>query len=137
MISKPPQNRPWKHLSFITIQIILVSISNGTQVKETIMSFIDNRGFPGGPVAWFDSNYLETSSGIGNLFGALPFCTQNASLVGEHHAIIVSLVTVFLDVSLLHRLRIKSLLSHCSCYSILGICMCVVSYPKIDLVLTL
>ena len=81
MLSKPPQNRPWKHLLFITIQIALVSISNGCQVKEDIMAFIDNRGFPGGPQAWFESNYLETPVGVAELFGALSFWMQDAFLV--------------------------------------------------------
>ena len=81
MLSKPPPNRQWKHLLFVTIQIILVSISNGCQMKAHILEFIDNRGFPGGPVAWLNSYYTETPLGIGNLFGSLPFWMQDAFLV--------------------------------------------------------
>ena len=81
MLSKPPQNRPWKHLLFITFQIIAVSISNGGQMEAHIMEFIDNRGFPGGPMAWFDSNYTETPIGIGELFGGMSFWMQDAFLV--------------------------------------------------------
>ena len=81
MLSKPPQNRPWKHLLFTTFQIIAVSISNGSQMKINIMAFIDNRGFPEGPLAWFTSNYTETPGGIAELFGFMSFWMQDAFLV--------------------------------------------------------
>ena len=81
MVSKPAQNRPWKHLSFITIQIVFVSISNGCQMKQDIMAFIDNRGFPGGPFAWFTLNYTETPISINHAFGFLSFWMQDAFLV--------------------------------------------------------
>ena len=45
------------------------------------MMFIDNRGFPGGPIAWFDSNYTETPQGIAELFGGISFWMQDAFLV--------------------------------------------------------
>ena len=124
MVSKPPQNRHWKHLLFITIQIVLVSISNGCQMKQDVMAFIDNRGFPGGPLAWFDSNYTETPYAIGNLFGVPSFWMQDAFLVSIMRPFRV-FVTILADVSLLRHLRIKSLLPHPSWYSILSICMCV------------
>ena len=123
-MSKPPQNCPWKHLLFITIQITLVSISNGTQMKEDIMAFVDNRGFPGGPLAWFDTNYPKTPFGIGNLFGVMSFWMQDGFLVSTLLSFQI-FITTFPDVPLLHLLWIKFLLSHCSWYSILGICLCV------------
>ena len=88
MLSKPPQNRPWKHFSFITIQIVLVSISNGSQLKEDIMAFIDNRGFPGGPIAWFDLHYPGTPAGTAEVFGAFSFWMQDAFLVSTIYAVI-------------------------------------------------
>ena len=43
--------------------------------------FIDNRGFPEGPIAWWESHYPETPGGIGALFDDLAFWMQDAFLV--------------------------------------------------------
>ena len=53
---------------------------SGVNIKH-IMAFIDNRGFPGGPLAWFNSNYTETPAGIGQLFGVISFWMQDAFLM--------------------------------------------------------
>ena len=124
MLSKPPQNRPWKHLLFITFQIIAVSISNGSQMKTQIMLFIDNRGFPGGPIAWFNSNYTETPAGIDDLFAALSFWMQDAFLVSTMWSFWIY-ITILADVSLLHHLRIKYLLPYFSWYSVFSIRLCI------------
>ena len=126
MVSKPPQGRPWKHLLFITIQIVLVSISNGCQLKADIMTFIDNRGFPGGPLAWLESNYPATPLGISTLFGTLSFWMQDGFLVSISPLYCV-LVTISPDVPLLLHLWIQSVLPYSSRYSVFSIHLCVLA----------
>ena len=131
MLSKLSQDRPWKHLSFITLQILLVSISNGCQLKEYVMVFIDNPGFPGGPIAWFNlsSNYLKTPAGIGEVIGFISFWLQDGFLVSNLWLFWVLITIFFLDVPLLHYLWIQSVLSYSSRYSILDVCSWAVVLP--------
>ena len=50
-------------------------------MKKDIMVFIDNRGFPGGPLAWYTSHDTETPEGVTELSGTLSFWMQDAFLV--------------------------------------------------------
>jgi len=73
--------RDWKYLLYITIQFILCSIGIGGGSKNVILAFVDDRGFPGGPIPWSNAYYNTKPSVLANVAFIVSIWLQDGFLL--------------------------------------------------------
>lgn len=73
--------RDWKYFLYITVQFVLASIGIGSGCRTAILAFVENRNFPGGPIAWSNTYYNTKPSILGNTAFIVCIWLQDGFLV--------------------------------------------------------
>ena len=56
----------WFLVAFVLVMFVTGTVNFACNTRMTQLMFINNRGFPGGPMAWFFTNYAMDTNTAGN-----------------------------------------------------------------------
>lgn len=79
-------------ITYITTNFIIGSIGNALEIKFDEEEFIDDRGFPGGPVAFFRAEDSDLFNSIGFCLYVVNAWLQDGLLVRLQNAFFCSVI---------------------------------------------
>ena len=82
---RAPSNRriSWILVAFVVALLICGTVEVGATIKAGIMMFIDNRDFPGGPMAYFITEYSNPVETVGSTAYVLANLLADGVLVSQ------------------------------------------------------
>lgn len=80
----------WFLITFIWILFVMGTINFACNTRMTQLMFIDNRAFPGGPMAWFMTNYGNGVNTAGNAGYIIANFLADALLVSSSSSCLAS-----------------------------------------------